>query len=191
MQKEYSNVDFHKFVNEELAKNGYRILLITEEFLKTRLDDFMRFVNNIRLEYKDLYGWSGENREYFLNGLHDKWKYSYAILNAADEICFVNFTSVYGDILHTHCSYAKNSKRNFGFAKLHLIKLCQTGLESGFTHLEGFWPKNNNGSIILYLKMGMEIQSMRNNKELLLMGNLVKVRNKTYEFLTNMNNKRK
>lgn len=186
MQKEYSNVNFHKFVNDELAKNGYKILLVTEELLKNRLDEFMCFVNNIRLEYKNVYQWSEESREYFLNGLHDKWKYSYVIFSEANEICFVNFTSVYGDILHTHCSYAKNDKRNFGFAKLHLIKLCQTGLENGFTHLEGFWPKKNNGSIILYLKMGLEIQSMRNNKELLLVGNLLKVRNRVYKLLTNM-----
>ncbi len=64
--------------------------------------------------------------------------------------------------------------RNFNFAKYHIIKLCQTGLDNGITHQEGFWPKNNNGSIILFLKMGWEIQSIRNNKELFMTADLLK-----------------
>jgi hypothetical protein len=185
MPSDYSKINFHKFVDEQLAVNGFKITLITEEFMKKRIDDFMTFINSIRCEYKDLYGWKEESKEYLLNGLNDKWKYSFSVMNEEEELCFVNFSSVYGDIIHNHCTYAKKNFRNFNFAKLHIIKLCQTGIENGFTHQEGYWPKNNNASIILFLKMGWEIQSIRNDKELFMDANLVKVRNRTYELLLN------
>ncbi len=179
------NVDFHSFVDKRLAENGFRISLITEDLMNYRIDDFMSFVNSIRIEYHDLYGWNEEKKEYFLNPLHDKWKYSFAILNAEDEICFVNFSSVYGKIIHNHCTYARRDTRNFNFAKLHIIKLCQTGLDNGFTHQEGYWPKKNNGSIILFMKMGWEIEDLRNKQELFMIAELQKVRNKTYELVLN------
>ena len=118
----------------------------------------------------------------------DKWKYSFAIFNKNDEICFLNFSSAYGNIIHNHCTYALKETRNFNFAKYHIIKLCQTGLDNGITHQEGFWPKNNNGSIILFLKIGWEIQSIRNNKELFMTADLVKVRNRTYTLLSSNKN---
>ena len=43
---------------------------------------------------------------------------------------------------------------------------------------------NNNGSIILFLKMGWEIQTIRNNKELFMTADLEKVRNKTYDLIS-------
>lgn len=184
MTSEYSQIDFHKFVDDNLASNGFRIMNVKEELMQNRLDDFMNFVNGIRLEYKNLYGWNAETPEYFLNGLIDKWKYSFTILNRKDEICFLNFSSVYRDILHTHCSYAGKQTRNLNFAKLHMIKIAQTGLDNGYKQQSGYWPKNNNGSIILYLKMGWEIQSIRNDKELFMKADLVKVRNMTYDLLT-------
>ena len=183
MQTDYSKINFHKFVDDKLAENNFRILLVTEEMMKQRIDDFMNFINNIRREYQSLYKWKEEPREYFLNGLHDKWKYSFTVVNDKDELCFVNFSSVYDKIIHNHCTYARKETRSFNFAKLHIIKLCQTGLDNGFTHQEGFWPKNNNGSIILFLRMGWEIQSIRNDKELFMIADLEKVRNQTYELI--------
>ena len=182
-----TNIDFHKFVDSKLYENNFRILLITENLMQERLQDFISFVNGIRAEYRELYKWGEESREYFLNGLNDKWKYSFTIVNEKNELCFVNFSSVYNDIIHNHCTYARKETRSFNFAKLHIIKLCQTGLDNGFTHQEGYWPKNNNGSIILFLKMGWEIQSIRNGKELFMTADLEKVRNRTYNLI--MNNK--
>ncbi|MCI0450658.1 MAG: hypothetical protein L0Y79_12925 [Chlorobi bacterium] len=179
----YSSLDIHKFVDMELAKNGFKILTISKELMDKRVDDFMKFVNGIRAEYKDIYGWNSETEEYFLNGLVDKWKYSFSILNSSDEICFVNFSSVYGDIIHNHCTYGRKDTRNFNFAKLHIIKLCQTGLDNGFKYQEGYWPKNNNRSIILFLKMGWQIESIRNNEQLFMKADLEKVRNQTYELV--------
>jgi hypothetical protein len=183
MPSEYSNMNFHKFVDDKLNENGFKIRLVSKEFMDKRVDDIMKFVNGIRTEYKDLYEWGTESKEYFLNGLVDKWKYSFTILNAKDEICFLNFSSVYDKIIHNHCTYARKETRNYNFAKLQIIKLCQSGLDNGFTHQEGYWPKNNNRSIILFLKMGWEIQSIRNNKDLLMIADLEKVRNQTYELI--------
>ena len=183
MNNNYSKINFHKFVDDELSKNGFNICLITKEFMEQRVNDIMNFVNGIRLEYKDLYGWNTETKEYFLNGLNDKWKYSFIILNANDKICFLNFSSVYGDIIHNHCTYAGKDTRNYNFAKLQIIKLCQTGLDNGFTHQEGYWPKNNNRSIILFLKMGWQIHSIRNDRDLMMIADLEKVRNQTYNLI--------
>jgi len=183
MPADYSNINFHLFIDETLGENGFRICLISEKIMNDRLSDIMNFVNGIRSEHRDIYGWKAESKEYFLNGLNDKWKYSFFIMNDKDEICFLNFSSVYETIIHNHCTYARKGFRNFNFAKLHIIKLCQTGIENGFTHQEGFWPKNNNRSIILFLKMGWEIQSIRNNKELFMIADLKKVRNQTYELI--------
>ena len=183
MPGDYTDINFHNFVDQKLAENGFFIRLITKELMEQRTDDFMNFVNDIRLEHKDIYGWGAEPREYFLNGLVDKWKYSFAILNQDNKICFINFSSVYGNIIHNHCTYAAKNTRGYNFAKLHIIKICQTGIDNGFTHQEGFWPKNNNGSIILFLKMGWQIDSMRNNKELFMIAELEKVRNRTYELV--------
>ncbi len=181
---DYNNIDFHKFVDEKLAESGHKIVLITEDFLKSRLDDIMAHVNGIRTEYAGLYGWKAESKEYFLNGLNDKWKYSFTILNDKAEIRFLNFSSVYGDIIHNHCTYAHKDTRGLNFAKLHIIKLCQTGLDNGFTHQEGFWPKHNNGSIILFLKMGWKIEEIRNKTDLFMIADLFDVRNSTYKLLS-------
>lgn len=187
MKEEFSIINFHKFVDETLAQSGHRILTVTEKLMNDRLDDFMNFINGIRQEYSSLYSWTSESKEYFLNGLCDKWKFSFVIIDENGRICFVNFSSVYNDIIHNHCTYAGKNTRGLNFAKLHIVKLCQTGLDNGFTYQEGYWPKNNNGSIILFLKMGWEIQSIRNNKELFMIADLEKVRNRTYELLINPN----
>lgn len=187
MKENISGINFHEFVDNSLSRNGYKILLITEKLMSERIDDFMNFVNGIRKEYSGLYGWAEESKDYFLNGLCDKWKFSYVITDNNNKISFVNFSSVYKDIIHNHCTYAGKNTRGLNFAKLHIVKLCQTGLDNGFKYQEGYWPKNNNGSIILFLKMGWEIQNIRNDKELFMTADLEKVRNRTYELLINPN----
>lgn len=177
-------IDYNKFVDNQLLENGFKIALITEALIKKRIDDFMSFVNGVITEHASLYGWKPETREYFLNGLDDKWKYSFVIMDILKEnFYFVNFSSVYGNIIHNHCTYAHKETRGFNFAKLHIIKLCQTGIENGFTHQEGYWPKNNNRSIILFLKMGWEIESIRNDNQLFMKADLKKVRNQTYNLI--------
>jgi hypothetical protein len=170
MNSDEENIpDYHSFVDSRLSASGFRIVTITEDLMKNRLNDFMTFVNSVRLEYSGLYGWKQETKEYFLNGLVDKWKYSYAILNNDGDICLVNFSSVYEELLHTHCTYVGNAYRSHGFAKLHNLKLCQSGLDNGFAGIEGYWPRTNNESIILYLRMGWKIESVIESKDCVLM----------------------
>ena len=148
----------------------------------------MKYVNDIRIEHSAAYGWKEVDEQFFLNPMVDKWKFSFVILNKKDEICFLNFSSVYGDIIHNHCTYAGKETRGLNFAKLHIIKLCQAGIDNGFTHQEGYWPKHNNGSIILFLKMGWQIEKIRDNIELFMTADLLKVRNQTYELVLEGNN---
>lgn len=178
-------IDYHTFVDNKLAENGLKIVRITEDLMVNRLDDFFNFVNGIRKEYESVYGWKQESREYFLNPLDNKWKYSFVVMNNKEDLCFVNFSSVYGKIIHNHCTYARKENRNLNIAKLHNIKLCQTGIDNGFTRQEGYWPKNNNGSIILFLKMGWKIENIRNNDDLFMTADLEKVRNQTYYLVLN------
>lgn len=184
-------ISFHQYVDEKLSENGYKITAITEKIMNSRLDDFMSFVNQIRSEYSRIYDWQVESREYFLNGLADKWKYSFTITDMNDNICFVNFSSVYNDIIHNHCTYSGSNYRNLGFAKLHMIKLCQTGLDNGFSWQEGYWPVTNNSSIVLFLKMGWQIDKVIEEKGYLLMkANLEIVRDKTFNLLNSSNLKK-
>lgn len=184
MPIDFSMIDFHGFVDKRLAEHGFKILLITKPVMEERIDEFMNLVNSIRREYRDVYRWTEETKEYFLNGLNEKWKYSYTIVNKNNELLFVNFASLYGDNMHVHCTYTRSDSRNLNLAKIHMVKLCQTGLDNGLIYQEGYFPKNNNGSIILYLRMGWEIQSIRNNKDLFMLAKLENVRNRTYKLLT-------
>lgn len=178
-------MDFHAFVDQELARYGFSIKRISEEYMQRRLHDIMRFVNSVRVEYSDVYGWNPESESYFLNGLDRKWDFSYSIeKNGDQEICFVNFASVYGDIIHNHCTYAKQKYRKMNFAKLHMLKLCQSGIDDGFSYQEGYWPKHNNGSLVLFLKMGWKIEEIRKQgSQVFMLANLIEVRDRTYQLL--------
>ena len=184
MPDNISGPEFHKYIDSKLLEKDFHILPVTENLMKERLGDFMEFVNSVRTEYSDVYGWSAENKNYFLNGLVDKWKFSFAVFDKTGEICFVNFSSVYGDIIHNHCTYAGKKYRRSGLAKLHNLKLCQTGLDNGFTEQEGYWPKTHNKSIILFLQMGWKIDKVLEDKAYVKMkAELEKVRDKTFEML--------
>ncbi len=180
---DYSNIDFHEFIDLELSKAGYKIVTLSQDIMTSRLKDFNKFVNDIFSEYADEYKWKPVDDSFFLNPMNDKWKYSFAILDKDERIHFLNFSSVYDDHIHNHCTFAGKESRGKNFAKFHIIKLCQTGLDNGFTYQEGYWPKNNNGSIILFLKMGWNITHIRNNQELGMSAELDKVRNRTYDLI--------
>lgn len=179
----YTAVNFHSFVDKKLADIGYIIRTADEEFVKTRLVDLMDLVNSNAKEYAKAYNWKPLGEEYFLNPLVEKWKYSFVILNSKDEICFLNFSSNYGSYIQNHCTHARKDTRGLNFAKLHIIKLCQTGLDNGFKIQKGYWPKHNNGSIILFLRMGWMIDHIREDVELGMTADLEKVRNQTYELV--------
>ncbi|RPI15690.1 MAG: hypothetical protein EHM58_13595 [Ignavibacteriae bacterium] len=187
MFKDYSGIDFHKFVDERLAEKELKILLLNKEIVENKIDDYMNFINTIRDEFKDVYGWYQESHEYMLNSLIDKWKYSYAVLNKKDELLLVNFSSLYhGDTVHMHFTYARKDVRSSDLGKLHMIKLCQTAVDNNVPLIEGFFPKYNNGSVILHLKMGWRIETLRNDRELLIQAKPEFSRNKVYELVNKL-----
>lgn len=177
-------IDFHKFVDEKLMAEGLQIVLLNKEIVEQRIDDYLKFINSVRNEYKIVYGWKDESKEYILNGLIDKWKYSYSIINKKNELLLINFSSLYGgNTVHMHFTYAARNSRNMDLGKLHMLKLCQTAIDNNVHLMEGFFPKYNSGSIILHLKMGWKIETMRNNFELLIQAVPEECLSKTYKLL--------
>jgi len=172
---------YHDFVDQELVKKGFTIKLINEDYIATRILDCISFVNGILEEYQNTYNlWTPKPREWFLNPMIRKWEFSLVIEDLKNQIALFNFTSVYGELLHNHCTYVNRNLRGLGLAKLHMLKICQLGLDNGFKKYEGYWDKHNNGSLILHLKMGFMIESFRKNEQLLLVGDLLDIRNKVF-----------
>jgi len=185
MLEDIPNIDFNKFVSDSLHTRGFQIFQLTREFMETNIQEVMEFVNKIRVEFSDEWGWKPEGKEYFLNGLVDKWKYSYVITGPSGALTLINFSSLYTDAVHMHCTYTHSDHRCLGLGKLHMLKLCETGIENGISKGEGFWPKKNSGSIILHLQMGWKIDSINDSKNcVFLIGDLEKIKNITYRLLT-------
>lgn len=165
--------DPDEFVDHELRKNNLQIIAVTEEIIIKRLAGIKNFINSIMNEYSTKYpGWTEKNDEYFLKPMDRKFSYSYMIVDEKDEILNMTFNSIYGDRMHIHCMFTRDDFRKKGLTKLSVIKACQKGIDDGFETIGGFWPKNNNGSLVLFLRLGWTIEYMRNDVELFLKGNL-------------------
>lgn len=156
----------NEFILSELEKNHFRLIQISEKLMETRLEEIMRFVNLIRAEHGEKYGWTVESKEYFLNPMDRKFSYSYLIENNNNEIISLSLFSVYGEMIHNHCTYVGEKYRNRGLAKLLLINLCYHSILNGFQTYSGFFPKENNRSLILFLRLGLKIDYIRNNSEI-------------------------
>lgn len=180
---EYNSINYHEFVTVNLADIGYKIVLITKELMDKRLDDFMKFVNSIRKEHETIYGWKEESKEYFLNPLVDKWKFSFAILNNSDNLCMISINSRYEDRIHLHTVLVKNKYRKSGLSKYMLLKTAETAIDNNINKLELYCQKNNNRALILYLKMGFEIESIRDKNDILLISESEKTRNICFDSL--------
>lgn len=180
---------YNGFIDNALKIEGLCIKVIDQLTMQVRLDEIMIFVNNIRAEFSKTYGWQREEKDYFLNPLNKKFTYSFLIETIeTNEICFINFTSVYDTILHSHGTYVKERYRNQNLAKYHMLKICTKALEDGYEMQDGYWPKQNNGSIILHLKMGWKIEDIRKNgTQLYMIANNMEVRNRVFEMLTTSN----
>lgn len=174
-----------EFVATELKKKNFRLVQITEQLMESRLSDIMSFVNLIRAEYNDKYGWTPESKEYFLNPMDRKFSYSFLIENNNNEILILSLFSVYGKMVHNHCTYANGKYRNHGLAKLLLINLCTHAISDGFDTYSGFFPKSNNGSLILFLKLGLKIECLRNNAEIFGTCNLEEMAYNAYKLYCN------
>lgn len=181
----YSFEEIDKFIENKLSTNGFAIRLITQQLLENRLDDIMLFVNSVIHEYSIDYNWQLLEKDYFINPLNQKFKYSFFIERIdTSEICFLNFSSMYGEVLHNHCTYAGQKYRGFNLAKYHIVYLCNTALKNNIILQEGYWPKHNNGSIVLFLKMGWKIEDIRKNgTQLFMLANNQFVRDNVYGML--------
>lgn len=173
---------YHDFVDKELEKGGFSIKPINEDYINRRLSDCMSFVNGILEEYKNVYTlWKPKPKEWFLNPMNRKWDFSFTIENINRQIILLYFASVYDAVLHGHCIYTDKNYRGFGLAKLLMIKFCQKGLDCGFIQYEGYVDKNNNGSILFHLNIGLKIENIRNNEQLFVTGDLIDIRNRAFD----------
>ncbi|MFZ2322560.1 MAG: GNAT family N-acetyltransferase [Ignavibacteriaceae bacterium] len=172
---------YHNFTEQELDKKGFVIKSLNEEYMNNRLDECMNFVNNILNEYKESYNfWDLKTKEYFLNPLDRKWDYSFVIEDKTNDIAFIQFASIYENKIHRHLTLTKKNYRSLGLIKLHQIKLCQLGIDNGFKEQEAFCDLNNNGSLIVFLKMGFKITGIRKEVQASISGDLKYIRDTTF-----------
>ena len=177
-------IDYHKFVDEELAKLGMRIQLITEEVMKKDIRKFSKFINDAFAEYYDIYKWRKHaDDEYLMHPLRDKFKYSYCIVDSDGRIRFLNFTSVLDGMLNNHFVFASQNTRGMNLAKYNLIKQCQTGLDNGYTKIIYYFSKKNNRSLTLFLKTGFEISHFREDGLIIAYGNNTELISNAYNML--------
>ena len=183
-----NSTNYHEFVNIELKKKGFCIKSVTKEYMDSRLNDIMAFVNGILNEYKDAYElWKPKPKEWFLNPLNRKFDFSLVIEDFDGEIALLAFNSI-NNKLHIHFTYVKKKYRSMGLSKLHTIKLSQIGIDRGFQSYEGKADKQNTGSIILLLKMDYKIESMEDNGLISFIGDLKETLEKTYKEYCKTNN---
>jgi hypothetical protein len=185
MTNQDNSSEIETYVVERLDQNGYRIIMITEKLLNERLDEISDFVNTVILEHERNYNWETLGNDYFRNPLVEKFSYSYLIESKVNsEICFVNFSSLYDNVLHNHCTYSHKNHRGKNLAKYHLLLLCNSAVKNNIRSQEGYWPKKNNGSIILFLRMGWEIEEIRKNgTQLFMVCDNLKVRDRLRQML--------
>lgn len=173
--------DYHRFIESALKEKNLRMVRITKEYMNENLPEIMEFVNKIRNEFKSLYGWEKENKEYFLNPLVDKFKYSFVITDSLGSPCMISINSRYNDRIHLHTVLVKKEYRGSGLSKHMLLKTAETAIENGIPKIELYCQKTNTGALILYLRSGFEIESIRNNKDILLLADSEKTRKLCYE----------
>jgi len=179
------NINYHKFVDDELAKLGLRIELITGDIMQRDIRKFSEFINNAFAEYYEVYKWRKHaDDEYLLNPLTDKFKFSFCIRNAADELKLVDFASVTDGKINHHLVFTSKDMRGKNLAKYHSIKLCQTALENGYREQIGYFSRKNNGSIILHLRMGYEISHIREDGLIIGYADNSVILENTYRMLT-------
>lgn len=178
---------YHEFADKLLSERKLRIIQITKDCLKNNFIEIKQLVNSTRKEFGSAYNWCEETDDYFLQDLSGKWKYSFGIINQEDKIFLVNFSSLYGEILHYHFTYVSKEYRNKNLAKIHSLKLSQYALDNNLTQQEGYWSPNNLDSISLYQKLGWTIQEQVSQHKLLLRSDIQTVRDNSYKLLAEIN----
>ncbi len=179
------NINYHKFVDDELAILGLRIELITLDIMKRDIRKFSEFINNAFAEYYEVYKWRKHaDDEYLLNPLTEKFQFSFCIRNAAQELKLVCIASIKDGRISNHFVFTSKDMRSKNLAKYHAIKLAQTAIDSGYKELIGYFSKKNNRSIILHLKIGFEISHIREDGLIIGYADNAVILENTYRMLT-------
>ena len=78
--EDYSELEnVGNFIDRALEEKGFTIKLITQNYIYFNIEKIMNFVNSVFTEFSEQYGWKSESKEYFLNPLNQKFKYSFLI----------------------------------------------------------------------------------------------------------------
>ena len=177
--------ELEKVIHDVLKSKGLRFVGLTEEIQRNRTNEIINFTNAVIKEYKAEYCWNEINEEYLSKYFLDKFSFSFLIEEIqTKKIAFLNISSNYNNSIHYHCTYVGAEYRNLGLAKLHMLYMVVLAKRKGLSTFEGYWPKKNNGSICLHLKMGWSIEDLRKNgTQLFLVGNTENIYSKTIELL--------
>ena len=162
-------------IEEKLKNSGFTISILNKSLMTDKLPEIMDLVNGVRLEYSSKYCWTEEKPEYFLKDIPGKWKYSFAVFDKSGKICMVSINSLYDTSIHFHAVYTGKKFRSLNLTKFVLLKTADAALKNSIPKLELYCQKNNTSAIILYLKTGFEINSIRNNKDILLTADPISV----------------
>lgn len=155
----------NQIINSFLISNNLDLIQINEEFLKSNLKQIKTFVNNINSEHKEKYKWASLDDEYFVNPLVNKFNFSFLLKdNKTSKIVFVNFSSQYNDLIHLHFCYCHPNYRGKNLARIIMLNLTSVAKQYNFMKINGNWPVNNKGSLILFMKLGFMINDLIKNK---------------------------
>ena len=132
--------------------------------MEFRIDEIMSLVNGVRTEFANDYKWGPEPKEYYLKEIHNKWEFSYMITHSG-TVVFVNISSLQNGNFHFHGTYTRREYRGRNLATYHMAFISDLANKAGLNEMEGYWPKHNNGSLILHLRLGWKIHDLRKNGE--------------------------
>jgi hypothetical protein len=153
-----------QIIKNELLSRDYSIFSISKTTMAERIDEIMELVNGVRNEYAKDYHWTAETNDYYFKEIPGKWHFSQMITHQ-NRIVFVNISSLQNDIVHFHGSYTHRNYRGRNLATYHMAFISNLAIEAGVHEMEGYWPKHNNGSLILHLRLGWKIHDLRKNGE--------------------------
>lgn len=165
----------NQIINSFLNSNNLDLIQINENYLKNNLGEIKTFVNNIILEHKDKYNWELLDDEYFINPLINKFNFSYLLKdNKTNKIVFINFSSQYNDLIHSHFWFCHPNYRGKNLARIITLNLTRVAKQFNLTKINAYWPINNKGSLILFMKLGFIINDLIKNKTQIVMESNVK-----------------
>lgn len=160
----------NQIINSFLTFNNLDLIQINEDYLNNNLKEIKSFVNDIISENQDKYNWTQLDDRYFINPLVNKFTFSYLLKdNKTSKIVFINFSSQYNELIHLHFSFCHSNYRGKNLSKIITLNLIRVAKKYNFKKINGYWPINNTGSLILFMKLGFKINDLIKNKTQIVM----------------------